>query len=49
MKISDEAIKEFAQIWAEEHNGVMLTDAELKKAAETVLRAIKAVYDGRME
>lgn len=49
MKISEKLINEFAQIWAEEHNGELLTGAELNEATETVLRAIKAVYDSRLD
>lgn len=46
MKLTDNAIKEFTLIWTEEHPGEDINPDELKKAAMTVLQAVRTVYGG---
>ena len=45
MELTEQAIKEFAQIWAEDHPGEPIDQGKLKLAALAVLQAVEVLYN----
>lgn len=44
MELTEQALKEFEQLWLEEHPGQTLTEQELLDKAARVMRAFEVVY-----
>jgi len=45
MQLTDQSIKEFAQIWSQDHPGEPIDPDKLKRAAQAVMLAVELLYN----